>query len=457
MSSAGPDQNTMKTIRLLFALGSLIPVSAAPPAALAQTYTWSTLAGLPGPGNSGTNDGTGSAARFYAPSGITVDLYGNVYVADYGNDLIRKLSPNGTSSNWPVVTIAGVPNVSLDKDGTNRTAWFNGPTGIAADAAGNLYVTDDSNSTYSNVRQMTLESGGVWNTVTIISGSAYGLNGIGQNYGIAVDNTGNVLLAAKTRNHVDRVALQGQSWTDSIIAGGGASGFASGSQDGTNLTALFNAPSGVCGFANTNIYVTDANNDTIRQITRYGTNWITTTIAGQVGNYANTDGTNTGALFNGPVGMAIDESGNIFIADQNNNTIRKMTPQGTNWVVATIGGQLGGSPGHQDGVGLISSFYHPSGVVVDGSGNIYVADYANNSIRMGVPSAVTNSPPAMQIASGGNAAYVIWPASATGYVLQTSTNLNAGPWRNIASGITTNFVFSGPMTNSQNFYRLKQE
>jgi hypothetical protein len=94
---------------------------------------------------------------------------------------------------------------------------------------------------------------------------------------------------------------------------------------------------------------------------------------------------------------------------------------------------------------------------VDNEGRLFVADYLNNTIRMGVPLAVTNPPPSLQIASAGGAAFVLWPSSANGYVLQTSTNLNSGPWLMVAGNITTNFVFSGPMTNAQTFYRLQAQ
>ena len=126
-------------------------------------------------------------------------------------------------------------------------------------------------------------------------------------------------------------------------------------------------------------------------------------------------------LSSGSVRTVEDES------DGNNNTIRKLTPQGTNWVVTTIGGQLNRSHGTADGIGQTSSFYHPIGVAVDNSGKVYVTDYNNNTIRLGTPSTVTNPPPTLQIPTSGNAAYVIWPFSAAGYTLQTTTNLNSGP------------------------------
>jgi secreted PhoX family phosphatase len=187
------------------------------------------------------------------------------------------------------------------------------------------------------------------------------------------------------------------------------------------------------------------------------TNWITTTIAGQAGSQGNFDGTNSAAQFNGPDGIAVDAAGDLYVSDAGNNTIRKMVLQGTNWVVTTIGGQLNHSHGAADGIGTAASFYHPAGLTVDNQGRVFVADYQNDTIRMGTPSTVTNPPPALQMATAGGAAYVMWPSSATGCVLQTSTNLNAGPWQTVSNGITTNCVFSGPMTNGQTFFRLLQQ
>jgi len=129
--------------------------------------------------------------------------------------------------------------------------------------------------------------------------------------------------------------------------------------------------------------------------------------------------------------------------------IRKMTPQGTNWIVTTIGGQLNQAHGAADGVGVQASFYHPASLAVDSQGRVFVADYMNNIIRMGTP-------PALQIASSGGAAFVMLPFSNTNFVIHTATS-PAGPWQTVAGGVTTNLVFSGPMTNSHNFYRLLQQ
>ena len=441
----------MKTSKNRYSfLAAGVALAVIPLAASAQTYTWTTIAGQAGV--TGTNNGIGSLAKFFTPTGVTVDSAGNVYVADYGNNLIRELTPSGT--NWNVTTIAGNVTAQADEDGTGASAFFVEPCVIAADSANppNLFVTDYQWNT-GNVRQMS-RSGGAWNALTI----QHHLSPVySQNpYGVAVDVAGDIFLTEQTGNAVDTMSFQGANWTGSRILGGGYGNV--GTTDGTNLAARFNAPQGIAVDANGNLYIADTGNHTVREASLIPNTakWVTATLAGIAGVAGYADGLNTGAAFNGPDGIAVDQSGNLYVADANNNMIRKLTPQGTNWTVSTIGGQLNRAHGTADGVGTQSSFYHPASLAVDGQGRLFVADYLNSTIRMGVPSPTTNPPPSLQMATGGGTAFIMWPASASGYVLQTSTNLNTGPWESVSAGVVTNLVFSGPMTNGQRFYRLQQ-
>jgi secreted PhoX family phosphatase len=127
----------------------------------------------------------------------------------------------------------------------------------------------------------------------------------------------------------------------------------------------------------------DAANQTIRMLKPLGTNWVVSTLAGQVGNPGSADGTNSSAQFNSPNGIAVDTSGNLYIADADNEAIRKVMHVGTNWVVSTIGGRPG-FIGAADGTGSAARFNTPFGVAVDTLGNIYVADSDNDTIRKGV-------------------------------------------------------------------------
>src|SRR6266446_2589763 len=147
-----------------------------------------------------------------------------------------------------------------------------------------------------------------------------------------------------------------------------------GSADGTGSAARFNESEGVAVDGAGNVYVADSNNDTIRKITPAG---VVTTLAGRAGQVGSADGTGTNALFNYPTGVAVDGAGNVFVADQGNHTIRQITPAG---VVTTLAGSAGQS-GSADGHGSNARFNQPFGVAVDSGGNVYVADLQNQTIR----------------------------------------------------------------------------
>jgi hypothetical protein len=147
-----------------------------------------------------------------------------------------------------------------------------------------------------------------------------------------------------------------------------------GSADGTGVAARFNYPFGVAVDGAGNIYVADNESCTIRKITSAG---VVTTLAGTAGLYGSADGTGAAAKFYGPKGIAVDGTGNLYVADTGNNTIRKITPAG---VVTTVAGSAG-STGSADGTGAAARFNGPEGIALDGAGNLYVADMLNNAIR----------------------------------------------------------------------------
>ena len=187
----------------------------------------------------------------------------------------------------------------------------------------------------------------------------------------------------------------GTNWVVSTIAGSGHPGNA----DGTNLHSSFFSPYGVSVDDAGNLYVTDQGNATIRKITPVGTNWVVSTIAGLTLSTGSTDGTNSSALFNYPSYIAVDHDTHLYVADHWNHTIRKITPVGTNWVVSTIGG-LTGVAGNSDGTASDARFYGPSGVALDRLGNLYVTDYLNHTLRKGVPFAVTTFPQSQGVPIG---------------------------------------------------------
>jgi sugar lactone lactonase YvrE len=398
-----------------------------------------TIAGLPG--SAGNVNGTNSAARFNSPYGLAVDSGTNLYVADYNNSIIRKVSP--LSNNWVVGTLAGSSFVSGSADGTATNAQFRNPAGVATDNAGNVYVADLQNST---IRKIT--SAAVVSTIAGSSqsnGSADGTGGAARFYGpcgLATDATGNIYVADRYNHTIRKLSSAGVVSTIAGFAGSGGSsdgagntarfnqpygvavhpsgdvyvsdngnhtirkitpaglvttiaGMAasSGSMDGTNSAARFYFPYGVAVDMATNLFVVDQFNSTIRKITPVGTNWVVRTIAGLAGTSGYADGSNSAARFNVPFGIAVDAASNIYVEDTGNNTIRKIAPEGTNWVVTTIAG-LAGNNGYADGIGVnarftynasYSSFGYGGGITVDGAGNLYVADYYNNMVRKIMP------------------------------------------------------------------------
>ena len=355
----------------------------------AVPYTFTTLAGLAGV--PGTNDGTRSAARFNGPAGVAVDRAGNMYVGDNSNYTIRKVTPAGE-----VTTLAGSPGNSGSADGTGSAARFYSPQSIAVDSAGNVYETDTGNHTIRKVSPV----GTNWVVTTIAGspgnyGSADGTNSAARFFypgGIAVDSAGNLYVGDTHNQTIRKVSPVGTSWVVTTIAGSPGN---YGSADGTNSAARFWMPEHVAVDSAGNVYVGDYWNATIRQVSPVGTDWVVTTIAGSAGSAGSADGIGSAARFSGggplggsfsdiPFGVAVDSAGNVFVGDDHYNTIRKVSRVGTNWVVTTIGGSAG-SPGSADGTGPAAQFNYPFGVAVDGADNVYVADLENSTIRRGVP------------------------------------------------------------------------
>jgi sugar lactone lactonase YvrE len=326
-----------------------------------------TLAGVAGAVGSG--DGIGVAARFWQPQGVAVDASGSVYVSDGANGTIRKIVTGAVVS-----TLAGAASIG-SADGAGSSARFNGPSGVAIDNAGNSYVADTINGT---IRQVT--AGGA---VTTLAGSAgsYGTNdgsGAGVRFygprGITVNGGGSLIYVADTANHtIRKVTAEGAV---STLAGSGGT---NGVSDGTGAGAYFNYPQGVAQDGAGNLIVADTRSHTIRRVTAGG---VVTTLAGVAGMAGDIDsnmagnGTNA-ARFNCPSGVAVDAGGNVYVADTRNHTIRKVTPAGA---VSTMAG-LGGVWGAADGTNGSARFYLPIGISADGSGNFYVADSGNCTVR----------------------------------------------------------------------------
>ncbi len=331
----------------------------------------STFAG--NPGYPGSTDGTGTNALFYQPAGIAINSLGNLYVVDYFNNTIREISSGGVVS-----TLAGLAGTAGSANGTNSSARFWGPQGVAVNSAGTVYIADTANSA---IRLMT--PAGV---VTTLAGSPSvgSVNGFTLSarfynpHNIAVDAWTNVYVADTQNGVIRKITPSG---VVSILAG--TSGV-SGSTDGSANVALFSSPQGVAVDSAGNIYVADTGNSTIRKVTSGG---VVSTLAGLAGLPGNADGTGTGAQFNQPEGLAVDSTGNVYVADTWNHTIRKITPSG---ITSTLAG-LAGTFGSYDGANGNAQFNCPAGIAADPAGNLYVSDYNNNTIRKVTPAGVVST------------------------------------------------------------------
>jgi sugar lactone lactonase YvrE len=268
-----------------------------------------------------------------------------------------------------VTTLAGLAGFPDSTDGPGPAARFNLPNSVAVDSIGAVFVADCSNHT---IRKIT--AAGAVTTLAGLAGSAGSTDGTGVAArfnlpcSVAVDGTGNVFVA-DYNNHVIRRIAAG-----AVTTLAGLAPTPSGSADGIGPVARFNAPQGVSSDEKGNLYVADTANHVIRKITATG---VVTTLAGLAGFPDSTDGLGPAARFDHPSGVTVDSAGNVYVADTDKHTIRKVTAAGA---VTTLAG-VSGSPGSTDGTGAAARFYLPYGIAMDGPGNVYVADTGNHTIR----------------------------------------------------------------------------
>jgi len=317
--------------------------------------------------------------------GFACNLLGSAFVIPL---LLQSgLSPAlGQTSYEPYLftTFAGGTGIPGSADGTAAAARFRGPVALAADTAGNVFVADNRDHTIRKVAPA-----GLVTTVAGSPGAAGSADGLGGQarfqfpQGVAVDRVGTLFVADRGNHTIRKMTAAGVVTT---LAG---SPGLSGSANGTGSAARFNAPSGVAVDTAGNVFVTDANNHTIRKVTAAG---VVTTLAGSPGNHGTANGTGSAARFYYPNALALDSAGNLFVADWNNNTIRKVTAAG---VVTTLAG-LAGSYGTADGSAAEARFQGPVSLAVDTAGNVFVADNSNHTIRKvtaaGVVTTLAGSP-----------------------------------------------------------------
>jgi len=402
-------------------------------AALSPTVTGGTVSAsgqtstFAGTGSAGSVNGTGTSASFNQPLGATVDASGNIYVAEGGSHLIRKITPAGV-----VTTFAGSGGQGFT-NGTGTAASFYHPVGLAADASGNIYVADEDNNV---IRKIT--PAGVVTTFagSGVQGSADGAAASATFYypcGVAVDASGNVYVADAFNNKIRKIS----GGVVSTLAGSGTAS----SLDGQGTAATFNQPFSVVTDASGNIYVTDRVGAKIRKITPGG---LVSTLAGS-GTATFADGTGSGASFNAPTGLAIDKAGNLYVTDEANNRIRMVTPGG---LVTTLSGT--GAQGSNNGAGNASTFYLPFAIAADAGGLVYSGDFTTNLIRKIVARPYTVSPALPAGLTLNNATGVI-SGTPTVVTTQATYTITAN---NNTSTVTAPVVITvtspGPLGLSQN-------
>ena len=370
-------------------------------------------------GVAGSKDGAGNVALFNQPAGVAVDTSGNVYVADTDNQTIRKITSTGMVS-----TLAGTVGVTGAANLTGTAAQFNFPAAVAVDASSNVYVADLGNN---KIRKITsggavtdfeINLVGTQGVAVDGSGNVYATGGLsymgtitsavwkfsssgtGGTIASGVDRPGYVIgvavsvISGVTSVYVadagtDQIFRLPSTNAYNVFSFAGASGI-SGSIDGSALGAEFNHPAAVTLDPVGNLYVADSANNSIRIITPGG---VASTFAGVsffggVAQVGSADGIGPAASFNAPGGIASDKAGNIYVSDTGNNTIRKITPSA---IVTTLAGTATPTGGYQDGMGAAAQFNRPSSLVVDGVGNIYVVDRFNSVIRKITPAGLVST------------------------------------------------------------------
>ncbi len=392
-------------------------VTGSPIAALNLTNTGGTVTvgggvtTYAGSGLRGSIDTTlASAATFYGPSDIVLDGSGNLYIQEYTGNKVRKITPAGAVS-----TLAGTDTPGF-ANGIGTAAKFRFPYGIALDAAGNVYVSDGSSTGF--IRKISPTG-----TVTTFAGS--GQTGSLDNTdaalatfyypaGLYVNAAGDVYVTESGGNKIRKIAVSGGVTT---FAGTGAFG----SLDGIATAALFTNPSDIAGDASGNLYIVESYSHKIRKITPAG---VVTTFAGTGARGSSDNAIGTLATFNNPTRIAIDAQGSLYVTERYGNKIRKISSGGA---VTTLAGS--GANGSLDNTNAsLATFSSPDGIAVDGSGNVYVADYGNNKIRKISQYGYTISPalPAGLTFDNTNGTISGTPTSVTSTTVYTITASNSG-------------------------------
>lgn len=308
--------------------------------------------------------GPATSAKLNSPCGLWVNSAGNtLFVSDRGNHRIRKVTSDGL-----IVTAAGTSEGFSGDGGAATAAQLNNPYAVWVDAAGNIFITDTDNH---RIRKVTAADGRI-NTIVNSSGSAgYSGDGLAATNaqidwptGVTVKSSGEVIISDTNNSCLRQVDIMNNISTLPMTAGPG-----------------LNLPDGVASYYDTAqnrlfLYIADQDNHRIRRLDMV-TNMIVTVAGRGSAGFSGDGGPATAAELNGPSGVAVDASGNIFVADTDNHRIRKFTVGGT---ISTVAGT--GETGYNaEGTAIVKRVWSPEGVATDTAGNVYVADTNNHRIR----------------------------------------------------------------------------
>ena len=315
------------------------------------------------------------------PFGVAVDTSGNLFIADTGNNVIRKVAANGVIS---TVAGDGLAGYSGDNGPATNASLFN-PSGVAADASGNLFIADTDNSVIRKVAANGIITTFAGNSVDDYSGDGGQATNASMYFpsGVAVDTSGNLFIADSYNNVIRKVGADG---IISTVAGNGSSGYSGDGGQATNANLYF--PLDVVADASGNLFVADTDNFVVRRVDARG---IISTVAGNgAAGFSGDGGPATNAALRWPSSVAVDASSNLFISDTDNNVIRQVA---TNGIITTVAGDgIAGYAGdgapatlaELQGVLDINGYGAEGfslGLAADVSGNLFIADNGNDRIR----------------------------------------------------------------------------